>query len=149
VPDGDIESEYGSYRPKRTYARTKREQLVISEMWARRLEGSGVVVHAMHPGWVDTPGVRRSMPLFRRLTRPVLRTPAEGADTIAWLAGSPRARLSTGLFWHDRRPRPTHYAIGARPEPEPVRRRLWTWCETAFGGCEAPSGHAPGGRAVC
>jgi hypothetical protein len=34
----------------------------------------------MHPGWADTAGVRNWMPLFRALTRPVIRTPEQGAD---------------------------------------------------------------------
>ena len=60
----------------------------------------------MHPGWADTAGVRNWMPLFRALTRPVIRTPEQGADTIVWLGGAREAVETTGLFWHDRRPRP-------------------------------------------
>ena len=56
----------------------------------------------MHPGWADTAGVRNWMPLFRALTRPVIRTPEQGADTIVWLGGAREAVETTGLFWHDR-----------------------------------------------
>ncbi len=59
LPSQDFESEGDSYGPKKLYARTKREQVVITEQWAERLDGTGVVVHAMHPGWVDTKGVQR------------------------------------------------------------------------------------------
>ena len=38
---------------------------MITELWARELEDRGVVVHAMHPGWVDTKGVREWLPVFR------------------------------------------------------------------------------------
>jgi dehydrogenase/reductase SDR family member 12 len=58
LPAGDLQSDQATYSPKRLYARTKREQVVITERWARELEGTGIVVHAMHPGWVDTEGVR-------------------------------------------------------------------------------------------
>ena len=70
--------------------------MVLTELWAQRLEGSGVVVHAMHPGWADTPGVRTSLPTFHRLTRPLLRTPEQGADTIVWLAAAAEPARSTG-----------------------------------------------------
>ena len=130
LPAEDFQSDRDSYGPKKLYARTKREQVIISEEWARRLEGTGVVVHAMHPGWADTRGVQTAMPLFRRLTGPIIRTPDEGADTIVWLGAAPEPLESTGAFWHDRRMRPTHYLIGAGHESEAERRRLWNYCES-------------------
>ncbi len=39
------------------------------------------------------------------MTRPLLRTPAQGADTIVWLGAAAEPHRSSGLFWHDRRPR--------------------------------------------
>ncbi len=69
LPAGDLESERARYSSKKLYARTKREQVVITEQWANALRERGVVVHAMHPGWVDTKGVREWLPLFRVLTR--------------------------------------------------------------------------------
>ena len=46
----------------------------------------------MHPGWADTPGVQESLPGFRRVMHPLLRSAEQGADTMAWLAGAPEAR---------------------------------------------------------
>ncbi len=68
------------------YAKVKRAQLVLMHEWSRRLLGSGVMVHAMHPGWADTPGIRDSLPGFSKVMGPVLRTPEQGADTAVWLA---------------------------------------------------------------
>ncbi|MDH3788627.1 MAG: hypothetical protein OES53_08695, partial [Xanthomonadales bacterium] len=68
------------------------------------LEGTGVTVNAMHPGWADTPGVRHSLPGFHKLTRAILRTPEQGADTIVWLAAAPEAAEHSGKFWLDREP---------------------------------------------
>jgi dehydrogenase/reductase SDR family member 12 len=132
LPDGDLESDHDSYGPKKLYARSKRAQVVITEQWAQRLRSSGVVVHAMHPGWVDTPGIQRSMPVFRALTRPIIRTAEDGADTVVWLGGAQPALQSTGDFWHDRRPRPTHYRIGAGEDSEAERRLLWDHCLAAL-----------------
>lgn len=120
----DLQSEQGGYKGAAAYARAKRGLVILTELWAERLAGSGVVVHAMHPGWVDTPGVARALPTFRMLTKPLLRTPEQGADTIVWLAAAQEAAESSGRFWLDRRPRPTHRLRRTVETPE-ERRRLW------------------------
>ncbi len=128
IPADDLESEGDEYNPRTFYARTKREEVAISEVWAERLAGHGVSVHSMHPGWADTPGVQSAMATFRAITRPILRSSEQGADTIVWLGAAPEAAIGAGGFWHDRRRRPTHYALGpARDTPED-RRRLWDRC---------------------
>jgi dehydrogenase/reductase SDR family member 12 len=103
-----IDPVAGPYRGSMAYAHTKRAQVILAETWAERRGPAGVVSHSMHPGWADTPGVEGSLPAFRAVTRPILRTPDEGADTIVWLATHPEPAGSNGRFWHDRRPRPTH-----------------------------------------
>ena len=125
LPEGDPESRRTRYTPKTFYARTKRAELVITEQWAERLTKTGVHVHAMHPGWADTQGVRQWMPVFRFLSRPIIRTSEQGADTVVWLGASPDAVASTGLFWQDRRPRPTTYALGAHSDSPAARAELW------------------------
>lgn len=85
------------------YARAKRAQVALNEAWAQRMP-DGPTFAAMHPGWADTPGVQTSLATFRRLTRPILRTPEQGADTIVWLAGT---TVPTGRFWLDRHERST------------------------------------------
>jgi dehydrogenase/reductase SDR family protein 12 len=110
------------------YAETKRAQVVLSELWAEELRGSSVVVNAMHPGWADTPAVASSLPRFHRLTRNILRTPAEGADTVVWLAASHPAGEVTGRFFFDRTERRTHL-LPFTKESEEDRRALWRECE--------------------
>lgn len=105
----DLETERIEYKGAETYARTKRGQVILTEVWADRLADSGVVVHAMHPGWADTPQVGETLPTFRKTVGRFLRTPEQGADTIVWLASAPEAALTTGRFWLDRQQRPTHY----------------------------------------
>lgn len=84
------------------YARHKRALMVLTETWAGALDAREVTVNAMHPGWAETPGVARSLPLFLRVTRPLLRTPAQGADTIVWLAAAPELARTSGGFFLDR-----------------------------------------------
>jgi dehydrogenase/reductase SDR family protein 12 len=130
LPTEDLESETSSYSPTKFYARTKREQVVITELWAERLRGSGVVVHSMHPGWADTQGVRVSLPRFSVITKPIIRTSEQGADTIVWLGAAPEPLQSTGEFWQDRRPRPTHYWLRASREIPRDRQQLWHYCQS-------------------
>ena len=111
------------------YAETKRAQVVLAELWAEELRGSSVVVNSMHPGWADTPSVKNSLPRFHRITRQILRTPTEGADSVVWMAACPSARLSTGSFFFDRKKRRTHLLSLTR-ETEQDRRALWNLCET-------------------
>jgi len=124
LPAADLQFEHGGYEGAAAYARTKRMQVVLTEQWARRLPENEIVVHAMHPGWVDTPGLQQSLPGFAQRTRRLLRTPEEGADTIVWLGAAPEPAAVSGRFWHDRRPRPTHLRPGTRERPED-REHLW------------------------
>lgn len=97
------------------YARHKRAQVELTHHWNER-HGPEVAFHVMHPGWVDTEGVRSSLPEFRRLFRPLLRTPEQGADTAIWLAGERPEPLAEGL-WLDRAPQPEHMTDATRRDP--------------------------------
>ena len=93
-------------------------QVVLAQRWAEELgRAAGIGVHVMHPGWVDTPGVRDSLPRFRMLTRPILRTPDEGADTMVWLLAEPDLDPADGrlLDGPTVRGRPTSWAGTRRP----------------------------------
>ncbi|MFD4431751.1 SDR family NAD(P)-dependent oxidoreductase [Nocardia sp. NPDC058497] len=128
-PD-DLEYRTGDYHGATAYARSKRMQVALTPTLADRYAGEGISVHCMHPGWVDTPGVATSLPKFRALTRPLLRSPAEGADTAIWLAATDG--LPSGRFWHDRRIRREHYLRRTR-ERSADRNRLWQFCAAATG----------------
>lgn len=120
----DLAFRRAPYAGPTAYARAKRALTVLGGLWARRLQGTGVVVHTMHPGWADTPGLGRSLPGFQRLTQRWLRSASEGADTMVWLAAAPQAAGCSGWFWMDRRPRPTHLVPWTREKPA-ERERLW------------------------
>ena len=113
------------YQGVTAYARAKRAQATLSREWARRLDTSGVAFHAMHPGWVNTPGITALLPRFHRITRPILLSPEQGADTIAWLATVPPQQLGTGQFWHDRHPRPGHLLPWTREKDPAAASELW------------------------
>ena len=149
-----LEIAPADYRGTDQYARAKRAQVTLNELWAGAVDPAGVVFHAVHPGWADTPGVESSLPRFHRLVGPLLRNPEQGADTIAWLAaddGEPAT--TTGGFWHDRRRRSIHRLARTRRSDTPERRRaLWAWCVEHSGvdprSCpDATSVHPPPGLA--
>jgi len=118
----DLESSH-EYNGVRSYARTKRMQVVLADSWARRLAGTDIRVESMHPGWVDTPGVAEYLPRFRIITKPLLREVADGADTAVWLVAT-RPPSAPGHFWHDRAQRPTTFGWQRHENPAKVRRFL-------------------------
>ncbi len=122
-PD-DLEFEHGTYTGTAAYARAKRGQVILTEMWADRLEGSGVSFHSMHPGWARTDGVANSLPTFNLMMSPLLRSPEQGADTVIWLAASHEPAETTGKFWFDRKEAPTHM-LESTKETQAERDELW------------------------
>ena len=115
------------YNGTEQYARAKRAQVTLNEMWAERVPATEVVFHAMHPGWADTPGVEQSLPTFRKVVGPLLRSPAQGADTIVWLAAAAEPVRSSGGFWLDRRRRSIHKLPRTRRSDTALRRQaLWS-----------------------
>ena len=133
------------YRGVRAYARAKRAQVVLAAEWTRRWGRRGLASYAMHPGWVDTPGLSSGLPSMARLG-PVLRTPPQGADTLVWLAADgPRREggrqdhrepASPGGIWLDRRRRAEYYLPGTRRSAAEQRldgEQLWEWCRARTG----------------
>lgn len=127
----ELEVGPDGYDGTTAYARAKRAQVVLNGEWARRVPPATAVFHALHPGWVDTPGIAASLPGFHRTLGPLLRSPEEGADTAVWLASAPEALASTGRFWHDRRPRWEHRLPWTLRQDDPAR--LWACCAERTG----------------
>ena len=141
----DIELEGRSFDGARFYAHAKRLQVMLAAELADRQRGSGVSYSSLHPGWVDTPGLETSLPGFRRVVRPLLRNPGQGADTAAWLLATGAAHDEPGALWHDRRVRPKHRLPWTR-EDEGAGRQLWAEL-TRLAGSHAPERSVSGGTA--
>ena len=119
------------YNGSVAYARAKRALSVLTEFWAEAWSENNIVVNSMHPGWADTPGVQTALPGFRRVTKRVLRSPAEGADTIVWLARAREANQVSGKLFLDREPRTTHLRARTKERPE-ERARLLDWLSETY-----------------
>ncbi len=123
-----LEMSPAEYNGTEQYARAKRAQVTLNEMWADRFGHEGITFHAMHPGWADTPGVDAALPTFAKVMGPLLRTADQGADTLVWLAADDRPLESNGGFWLDRRNRSIHKLPTTRRTDSAERReQLWTW----------------------
>jgi len=123
-----LEMPTPKYNGSKQYAIAKRAQVTLNEMWANSEAHTEFV--AMHPGWADTPGVQESIPGFRRVTAPILRSSSEGADTIAWLAAVNPLPGTSGTFWSDREVRPTHKTPQSRKlDTEINHQSLWQHVE--------------------
>jgi len=127
-PD-DLQSSRGKYSGSVAYARAKRGLMILTEEWAERWREDGIVVNAMHPGWADTPGVEDSLSTFYKVTRCLLRSPEEGADTAVWLAAATEAGKVSGKFWLDREQHPSHIFRNTRETPAERAQLLATLAE--------------------
>jgi NAD(P)-dependent dehydrogenase (short-subunit alcohol dehydrogenase family) len=123
LPLDDLQFERGEFDGTRAYARAKRASTALMREWTRRYRGN-VRFDAMHPGWADTPGLAESLPGFYDFMGPVLRSPAEGADTITWLATDPGHDRARGRLYLDRRARPFDRLPATRLTAAD-RRQLW------------------------
>jgi hypothetical protein len=105
--------------------RSTRPHLLFPRAPARRLEGSGVTVNALHPGAVRTGlGQNNDAPVLKlvaALFRPFFRTPERGADTAVWLCSAPEVAGISGGYFANRREREPHRAA----RDDVAARRLW------------------------
>ena len=115
------EREYGP----RAYDNSKLANILFAVELARRLEGTGVTVNALHPGFVATGFAKnngKAIAAIVSLIAPlVARSPAKGAATSIYLASSPNVEGVTGKYFFDSR------VIPAAPQATDmvVARKLW------------------------
>jgi NAD(P)-dependent dehydrogenase (short-subunit alcohol dehydrogenase family) len=119
----DLQAERG-YSGFGVYGRSKLANLLFTYELARRLEGTGVTVNAVHPGVVASRFATnngRLARLLRPLARPFMLSPEQGARTVVYLATSPEVEGVTGQYFVRERPRRSSAASYDRAAAE----RLW------------------------
>jgi NAD(P)-dependent dehydrogenase (short-subunit alcohol dehydrogenase family) len=119
-----------SYSGWRQYCRTKLMNLLFSYELGRRLEGSGLTVNALHPGWVATGfgannGWRGAVWQF--VSRCFAISPEAGANTVVHLASSPEVATVNGRYFV----REQVVSSSAASYDEGARKRLWQVSEEA------------------
>jgi retinol dehydrogenase 14 len=98
-----------AYSGQRAYSQSKLANVMFTNELARRIEGTGVTATSLHPGVVRTNfGAEDQAWYFAvvsRVARPLLKTPAQGAETPIYLASSPDMDGVTGQFFANRKPK--------------------------------------------
>jgi NAD(P)-dependent dehydrogenase (short-subunit alcohol dehydrogenase family) len=126
----DLGFEHG-WRSMRAYAQAKLAQILFTRELARRCPD--IVVHAVHPGFVDSDFYRGQTPgqkMFERMVHlsarlGVARSTEQGAATTVHVATAPDAGASSGLYWQNSKP---HTPSRAARDDE-AARRLWELSE--------------------
>ena len=122
------------------YCRAKLANVLFTKALAKRLSGTGIVAHAMHPGSVDTGFFSHGDDYMREFGRnnPLV-SAEEGADTIVWLATAEEPAACSGEYWHERRITPT----SAFAQDEQAATRLWHESEVLIASCLQAAANQP------
>jgi NAD(P)-dependent dehydrogenase (short-subunit alcohol dehydrogenase family) len=123
----DLMSER-EYRHDRVYGRTKLANILFTRELARRLDGTGVTVNAVHPGVVAT-GLLADYMGMSAGRRSFGSTPERGAEPLVYLAASPEVAGASGRFFD----RCEESRSSAASYDEAVARRLWEESERLTG----------------
>jgi len=96
------ERSYSSFGP---YGNSKLANILFTTELARRLEGTGVTVNALHPGLTSTGFGQNNPGLLMKIMGAVIpliaRSPEKGAKTSIYLASSPEVQSITGKYFVD------------------------------------------------
>jgi NAD(P)-dependent dehydrogenase (short-subunit alcohol dehydrogenase family) len=122
----DLQSER-RYRWGQAYGKSKLANIYFARELARRLDGSGVTVNALHPGFVRSEFGRGGDlgPVYgfgiRFIAGPFAISPEKGARTPIYLASSPEVEGATrGYYFRCRPTAPSKVA-----QDDAAARRLW------------------------
>ena len=121
----DLQTAGGKYSYLRSTPPTMLARVLLTQEFAERLRGSGVVANAVHPGLVKNTTLLQDVGgPFRWITN-TFGAPAEkAADTPLWLATSSETAGLSGKLWAKHKELPTP-GMGSDPE---ARKRLWEAC---------------------
>jgi len=101
--DPDDLQNLANWSPGLAYCTGKLANVLHARALADRYGDDGIVAHAFHPGTVASNFFSHAPEETRRYTDTLEKiTPAEGADTLLWLATADEATQTNGNYWHRR-----------------------------------------------
>jgi retinol dehydrogenase-12 len=121
----DLQNERGR-SAIRAYATTKLCNILFARELARRLEGTGVTAHALHPGTVGGTGLGQDgdtklFAIGAKITGPLFMSPARGAKTSIHVASAPGIEKHSGAYFQ--RSKVSKPSAAARDDE--AARTLW------------------------
>jgi NAD(P)-dependent dehydrogenase (short-subunit alcohol dehydrogenase family) len=132
----DLMFERRKFSTLSAVGQSKLAEVLFTQQLAERLQGTGVVANAIHPGLVAHTQLLSQTPgLMRWITNLFGGTPEKGADTAVWLLTAPENATQSGALWASRKRLKTP---GQGSDPE-ARRRLWELSEGLAARPTAPS----------
>src|SRR6266851_1850701 len=96
--DLNLKKEYGGWK---AYGQSKLALVLFTHELAKKLQGTGVTVNAVHPGTVATNIWTRPLGpagFIMALPKLFMTSPERGAETIVYLASSPEASVLNGEY---------------------------------------------------
>jgi NAD(P)-dependent dehydrogenase (short-subunit alcohol dehydrogenase family) len=110
---------------KGAYGKSKLANMLFVRALAKRLEGTSVVVNALHPGVISTDLARDFPAPIRLMAKWFLKSPEKGARTSLYLAMSPDAGSISGKYFVDSKQKiPSAAALD-----DALAERLWVETE--------------------
>ncbi len=106
------------------YCRAKLANILFTRQLAKRLGGTKVVSHAMHPGLVDSNFVSygdEAMQSYLQANTDKAVSPGDAADTLVWLATADEPANTSGNYYFQREPIPA----SAAASDDDAALRLW------------------------
>jgi NAD(P)-dependent dehydrogenase (short-subunit alcohol dehydrogenase family) len=104
----DLQATQYYYDPLGAYSGAKLANLYFTYALASRLEGTGVTVNALHPGFIATEvgaRIRDHLPWAARARISQSEVSVEqGAETIIYLASAPELEATSGMYFDKGRP---------------------------------------------
>jgi NAD(P)-dependent dehydrogenase (short-subunit alcohol dehydrogenase family) len=126
----DLQTAKGKYSYFRSTPPTMLARVLLTQEFAERLRGSGVVANAVHPGLVKNTALLQDVGGPFRWVTNTFGAPADrAADTPLWLATASETAAVSGKLWAKRKELRTP-GMGSDPE---ARRRLWDACSRLAG----------------
>jgi len=128
----DLQMEHTPFKGMKVYGASKLCNIYFTQILAKKLQGTGVTVNALHPGWVGTGlGANNGWvgKIIIPLQKPFARSPAKGAESSIYLALSDEVKGMSGKYYFNCK----EHKPSKAGRDEQAAQRLWDISEKMCG----------------